>query len=710
MPERATFNNFGGGINNNSPPNQIEDNEVADALNVIFDKRSNLQVRPGLTRINYNKNLLQRTEEFDNVYWEKINTPVITANSDTAPDSTLTADTIEDDSNVNIEYIRKFITVSDNQKYTGSVHIKKTIGKVTFPVIRLEFTGGTPVTLLLFINTNTGVINVIGGTGTIEDADDYWRVSGTVTNNASGNTNLEFLITPSWTSNLLTTDDTLVGSNVFWGAQLERGVLSRYHKNVTTAPTQSSNYIFNNITSIVDYRLSGGTSAIIVTAGTDIWRLNSSNYFDKITGGLTLPSGNYWKWIVYDDVLIGVNRGSNDNPVKIVDTVSNAVALGGSPPKGSDIVVWNNRIWILKDNVVTCSALGLYEDYSATGKAGSGDFEIGGEEGDLCTGMVVHKDRLFIFKSTKIYYILPGSPNTDIEQYEIKEFTSNIGCVSTYSIQVILDDVIFLSKHGLTSLAAVEQYGDFAESIISQKIRDLNNFRIEDVNTASVINPQDSQYMLAAPLQGGSIHTALWVMDYSNIQNRAVGFTRFNGKVIGASLASVQFNGQSRVYVGGYTQTTDEGIAYLYRYGDVNIYNDDGSLYDIIIETKSHSVGQGINNAEFIRVYFILELITSPLDLSLQYKFNESSAKIKSWSINFTGDIYIGAVWDSGLWDTALWASPDTLERTIKRKVLGTPGRLARSIQFGISNVLKDQAFTFKAYGFDFELMSHKKD
>lgn len=705
MPERRIYNDFSGGINNNSPPNQIEDNEVVDALNMIFDRRSNLKVRPGLTRINWNKNLLQRTEEFDNAYWVKTNV-TITPNTDTAPDSTLTADSAN--ATVASGSIRPTdLTPQNNETYTFLISIKKQDPIVVTPNLRIIFTGATQIVHEVSLNLSTGLTTIIVGTpishGSI-DFDDYYLFWITGKNNASGNTLLRFNFYPAGIG---------TGTCVIWGAQVTRGVLSDYHKNVATAPTQAANYIFNKITSVYDYKVSDGTKALIATAGADIYRLNASDYFDKITGGLTLPSGTYWKWAVYDDELIGVNRGGSatSNPIKISGISSNAVALGGTPPTDVvDIEIWNNRVWLLHGNVVTCSALGLPEDYTTVGKAGTGDFEVGGQEGDLCTAIKAHRDRLFIFKSDSIYYITPGSPNTDIEQYEIILLTDKIGCVSSYSIQIILNDLVFLSKFGLSSLSAVEQFGNFAESIISNKIRDLNNFRQEDVNSAACLDPTESQYLLAAPFDGGSNHSALWIMDYTNIQNRIVGFTRANGKIVGASLANVEYNGQKRVYVGGYPQATDEGISYVYRYGDLNVYNDDGSLYDAFVETKSLSPGEGIINSEFIRVYFIIELITSDLDLSLSYKYDESSAKIKSWVANFTGDIYIGSIWDTALWDTGVWASPDTLERRIKRLVIGSPGRIARAISGRIVNTVIDQGFIFKAFGFDFEAVTHLKD
>lgn len=1086
MPQRVQFNDFSGGINNNSPQNQIADNQVADALNLIFDKTSNLKVRNGLTRINWNKNILTRTEELGHADWVAIGVIVPTADTDLAPDGTMTADSLNDNSNA-AEGIKQTEPCLDDEVYTASIYIKKTGVVSVYPVFRIAYKGGSNLNFSIVVNTGNGTIIEVAGeepdSYSIEDVDDYWRISLTATNDASSNTNVAIEIYPGYASSLDgTLDPTATAVNIFWGAQLELGLLSRYHKNVATAPSVSSNYLFSPITSIFDYRLSNNTSCVLVTSGANVYRLNSSDYLDLIAkGSLGLPDGTYWDWVTYDDVALGVNRGTkaltqnglvkvdglggnvellnwnvnyllyteqfdnliwksvnsplieintessplgdetadkienrsnlalqtesldnaswvafntpiitagdadkiednsavalegvyqiitvansetyvgsvyvkktsgatvfpaldvrftggttllsrvyiNTNTGEIVDETGNAsdekgvtdegtfwrfwnkkknnatgntslefrifpaasstigtvdvaavgsnifwgaqlerdvltdyhkntdstvngiyqeivvansetyigslyvkktsakayyplvqlkyvnggtpltagaiidtnngtltdqsgsafdlkgiedhntywrvwfkkannatantrlqlhiypsraIALTGilnditpgfnifwgaqlekttgavskyhknvssanvlSPPNGVFIEVWNNRIWVVdsdEPHVVVSSGLGNYEDYASPGKAGSQRFHIGGNEGSPVTGLKAFKDRLFLFKENYIYYIQPGTPNTDITQYEIKLLTDNIGCVLGNSIQIVLNDVVFLSRYGQASLTAVEQFGNFAESSLSNQIRDLNTFHILSNTGSSIINSQESQYWLLAPLSGGTNNDALWVMDYTNIQNRQVAYTRFDGKIVGSSLGSVLFNGQDRVYVGGTPQADDSGITYLYRYGDELVYNDDGKMFNVSLLSKSHSIADTLNNAIFIRVFYVVDLITTDLELGLLYRFNESSAAVKSWAALLSGDIFIGGIWDTSTWDDFVWASPGTSQRVIERKVLGFPGRIARSIQFGFSNSLINQGFIIKQYGFDFDPATHKK-
>ena len=54
---RETLTDMSLGIVDNVTPDQIPDNAVADALNMVFDKRQQLRTRPGCSVLNPNHNL-----------------------------------------------------------------------------------------------------------------------------------------------------------------------------------------------------------------------------------------------------------------------------------------------------------------------------------------------------------------------------------------------------------------------------------------------------------------------------------------------------------------------------------------------------------------------------------------------------------------------------------------------------------------------------
>lgn len=720
----SIINDFSGGINNNSPANQLQPNQVVEALNIIIDKRSNLVSRRGLTRINYNKNLLQRTEELEHATWLLVNTPIITANTSVAPDGTTTADTIEDNSNTVQEGVRQQIVgvVSNNQKYTGSIYIKKTGAVSIYPVLQMQFFSVATITARIIVDTLNGVvIDNIGSPPTsksITDAGDYWRVSITFTNDNVGNVSCTFNILPAYATDLSGNIDlAAMGSNIFWGAQLELGNLSAYHKNVGSSPTVAANYLTSKLTSLYHFRKAVGTSDILVTSGAKVWRLGSDDYFIDATGGLTVPTDTYWQWVTYRDTAYGVNRGSgaNVNPVKYTTIGGNIAALvpsAGTIVKPRYVEVWQDRLWWVDNdnpNTVQCSPLGNAEgDYSVGGASGSQKFEIGGAESSNVTGLKVYKGVLFFFKADKIYYLDFDSVSpADATKYSIKIFSRDVGYISGYSIQEVINDLVGLSRYGLVPLSATEKFGDFEFSVISENIERFKNFSIFNDTCASVVDPSTSQYLLSFSSVITGVHDSTYVADFSQSPNGLVGFTQFDGRMIAPCFGRVLFEGRDRIYVGGYIDSNDEGIAYLYRYDDEGVYIDDNKLYTKKIRSAAHDDGLSLEKKRFHNWELTFELLTSSLTLGFSYRFDESPVKQTSFSKDFSGVLFSGGTWGSAIWGTSTWAEVSTAERIFKKKIVGSNGRIGRNIQFTITND-KEEGFILKGYMFNYTPLTSK--
>jgi hypothetical protein len=182
-------------------------------------------------------NLLTYTEQFDNAAWTKTNVTV-TANSTTAPDGTLTADTLTAISgaypNVNIS-----ITLPSPTTVKHSVYFQKTTGATRFPLSEIGFSGGNAVVIL---NTDTGVATLAQGAATnitVTDVNGYWRLSFDV---AVSVTSVTAYIYPASSSNGTTFAPNLTGSCVAWGADLRpasqaTGLIGPTYQRVVDAAT-----------------------------------------------------------------------------------------------------------------------------------------------------------------------------------------------------------------------------------------------------------------------------------------------------------------------------------------------------------------------------------------------------------------------------------------------------------------------------------------
>lgn len=184
-----------------------------------------------LANVRNGVNLLVYSRAFDNAAWVSGNGATVTPNTTDAPLGVLSADTITDASNTLTSYVRETITVPDDTAtYTGSLFIYKTSGG-TSPTVLVQFllAGGTGVATSVRINTDTGSI-ISGGGSIVSYNASWWRVNAQITNNATGNNSLRFEVYPAINAyGLGGTDATVMGSNIVWGAQLERGsVVSAY--------------------------------------------------------------------------------------------------------------------------------------------------------------------------------------------------------------------------------------------------------------------------------------------------------------------------------------------------------------------------------------------------------------------------------------------------------------------------------------------------
>jgi hypothetical protein len=478
------------------------------------------------------------------------------------------------------------------------------------------------------------------------------------------------------------------------------------------------------ITSLFQLRLSSGSDYLIATHGSELRSITSSTAA-SIKGALTLPSDTYWQWVAFNDVAIGVNRAtSGDNPVQWTGT-GDATALAGTPPKGKYIEVWNNRVWIVdaaNPNKLWFSRLGNGADWTHTT---AGALEIGYNDGDTITGIKAHRKQLFVFKRNKIYNISTGTPNTDPNLWKVDLFASNIGCVSAYTIQPLLDDLIFLSDAGVISLAAVQQYGDFRQAIVSQNVVALKDVPKSIDTFASVVNAEESQYWLSVPSStSGTANGQTFVLDYKRIAEGKIRWTRFGGLCAGSAFASVITSGRKRVFIGSSSNV-------IYRYGDASLYNDNGASYGKSVLTKQYDMGDVLLRKEWNHWALALEMLACPLALSVKYRLDGDESKSKTEGINFlcdgttfstnanggstgTGNDGVDALWDVATWD-AVDANDDgtddnsglpfvaytfgregTNDREVYRRFSGDPGRKGQTVQFFISNAVVNQACIIK--------------
>jgi hypothetical protein len=466
----------------------------------------------------------------------------------------------------------------------------------------------------------------------------------------------------------------------------------------------STNDPFGNqpITSIYDFRQSSGAQTVIYTSGTGAWRLVSgapevATAFSSIStnmDGVTypvLPNNTRWMWVTFDDVAIGVNgantASAKSNTVEL-STTTGQLAPTSNAPKGKYIAVWNRRVWIVdadSPNTLKGSALGDRTNWTTGGGADALVFPVGEDEGDLITGLYPFRGYLFVFKEHSIYAVIPGAPNTDGNQYQVKLITTQTGCVSQWTVQEVLDDLVFLGHAGLMSMQAVQSLGDFRQASLSHQIPKLA-MDIPKTNDiyASVVDEEQSRYIISVPANpADSVNTETWVMDMKQVlRGGKPAWTRFDGGMVGASFAKVSYLGRPRVYIGGQT------LPYILdetRYDDNVDTGYEPSNPEFT--TKAYDMGQSFIRKEFYRFGLSFEPETEAMHFQLTWKLdlndNRSKTVAGSFSSLISGSLLGG---DDTLGDTGdpdfLLATGASQDTDLIWPIRGRTGRRGQNIQW----------------------------
>ncbi len=205
---------------------------VGDVLGLMADR-----TQPTIAR----RNLLTWTQAFDNAAWSKSNSTV-TANVITAPDGTLTADKLVENSATNYHFvISSSVTPVSSTGYTLTAHLKA--AERNFACVQVALGG---VASLFCINLTTGATTAPTGGGTVTvsaPVDGWYRVSFVFTTVSAAAGTVRF-----YTSNALSNDPNYLGdgaSGVFvWGAQLETGSTATAYQRIDAGQGEwlSGNY------------------------------------------------------------------------------------------------------------------------------------------------------------------------------------------------------------------------------------------------------------------------------------------------------------------------------------------------------------------------------------------------------------------------------------------------------------------------------------
>lgn len=468
----------------------------------------------------------------------------------------------------------------------------------------------------------------------------------------------------------------------------------------------------SRITSIFGFSSVANGDFIIATTATQIYKDVAGNWA-SIKGALVLPNNTYWKWVTFFDLAIGVNgdNGAVDDIVKW-SGAGNAVALtltgiAGVPTGAYTIEVFNSRLFVVftsHPNRLYYSTLGDPEDWATSG----GFIEVGYNDGDKIQGIHSHKGRLFIFKRNKIYQLiteLGGKINTDVSGWSIDLLAGNIGCISQFSIQSLLDDIVFLCDEGVASINAVQQFGDFEFSIISRKVEELSNLNLSINTFASVIFSPKSLYLLSVPdTDVGTVNNIIYVLDYKGLGDNKIRWTRFKSNIINVSaMGVILLNRKKTLFLGGDNPNFFICKWNLASFSDIN--------QPIVKEFKSKafSFDNRIERKQANKAAIGVNFSNANLSASVDIILDQDISKTTSYTVNLNAKV-AGGVWDVSTWDVDKFSFGPSNKQIIERKIKGEMGNRFVSAQIQFTNQQLDQDIVLEDIGFAVGLLTSEND
>jgi hypothetical protein len=312
------------------------------------------------------------------------------------------------------------------------------------------------------------------------------------------------------------------------------------------------------VTGVFDYWRHGTLGAPsrrrILHAGTTCLADTDDGTFST-TIGSGLESGKVPSYFTFDDLLIFSSDSTVDVPRSWDQTT--AQALAGTPPRFSFGVAHKNRAWAAG---VYANPSRLYysrntdpEDWTGSG---SGSIDIDPNDGDMITGLVSHKDELFVFKGPNkgsIHRIVGSSP-TGSDAFGRKNFVRGIGACWHNAIFPFGDDIGFVSQYGsIHSLSATAAYGDFFEGALSRPINrwindHLNRNRMRYVTAAT--DAFNGFVLITMSIDANSTNNFCLAMDYRGAPN-IIRWSRIPAYAMGSLSTFVDTNGVRRILGGG---------------------------------------------------------------------------------------------------------------------------------------------------------------
>lgn len=323
---------------------------------------------------------------------------------------------------------------------------------------------------------------------------------------------------------------------------IEVAIATNDANTVVASATQSA------INALSDFSASVGSATVTITnasagAATDASDAGSTGFtITTTTQGATLPNTTQYiaRMRTFANKLIISFEDVGDYPI-VYDPLTSTTTyfILTSAPDASIMQEHYGRLFANDktepDRLHYCAP---FDSNTWLGAGDSGAIDIGTDDGDergITTILPSFKGRLFVAKASKLYQLSGDSP----EWYRVDSVSDGIGSLShTACAAVDQDDLMYMSRRGIHSVAATSSYGDFEGSFLSSDIQPtFNGWNIGDLKYShAAYIPSLNSVAFSVTERGSSAANAIWL--YNNQFKAWYRWPSVNARSLTTRLAS----------------------------------------------------------------------------------------------------------------------------------------------------------------------------
>ena len=253
--------------------------------------------------------------------------------------------------------------------------------------------------------------------------------------------------------------------------------------------------------------------------------------------------------------------------------------------------------------------------------------------GDEGTGFLQLPNALACFSRNSIKLLY----GTTTDDWDLRPHSDEAGAVE-WSMQKI-GSGIFLDDRGITSLSAVQEYGDFHANILSKYIHPWLKDKISDVQCSLRVKDKNQYRLFFNDMQAVTM-----TLD----GNKLIGFTRQLYDVLPVCACSTEDStGKEELFFG----STD---GFVYQMDSGRTFN--GSALSSIVKFHFNHLKRPNH---YKRIRFITLELTAPINTYLQFNVEFDYGDTGNESQTFLLDSP-GGVWGVDDWDAFIWGTGST--------------------------------------------------